>query len=173
VPLTLHNYGVNYGNTGFTDTNAVNTVAVVGTTRFLGAPFEKGKSIPFLNLTDGLSNTMLASELVQGRMMTRDDLRGMIWWGVYSGFTSYNLPNATAPDTMYTTSLCDPTPPNPPCIVPGTASYPYMQASRSRHPGGVNTLFGDGSVRFIQNSIRLQAWRDLSTSQDGNVVSDS
>ena len=25
--------------------------------------------------------------------------------------------------------------------------------SRSRHPGGVNTLFGDGSVHFMKNTI--------------------
>ncbi len=35
--------------------------------------------------------------------------------------------------------------------------------SRSFHPGGVNVLFGDGSVKFINNSITLQVWQALST----------
>ncbi len=31
--------------------------------------------------------------------------------------------------------------------------------SRSYHPGGVNTLYGDGSVRFIKSSINGITWR--------------
>jgi prepilin-type processing-associated H-X9-DG protein len=33
----------------------------------------------------------------------------------------------------------------------------------STHPGGVNALMGDGSVRFIQNDISLVTWRALGT----------
>ena len=43
--------------------------------------------------------------------------------------------------------------------------------SRSYHPGGVNTLFGDGSVRFIKNSINGITWRALGTIGGGEVVS--
>ena len=41
----------------------------------------------------------------------------------------------------------------------------------SRHPGGVNMLAGDGSVRFIKDSINLQVWRALGTRSGGEVVS--
>jgi prepilin-type N-terminal cleavage/methylation domain-containing protein/prepilin-type processing-associated H-X9-DG protein len=41
----------------------------------------------------------------------------------------------------------------------------------SRHPGGVNMLLGDGSVRFIKDSINLQIWRALGTRAGGEVVS--
>jgi prepilin-type processing-associated H-X9-DG protein len=44
-------------------------------------------------------------------------------------------------------------------------------ASRSRHPGGVNTLFGDGSVRFVKNSVNQQTWWSLGTKSGGEVVS--
>ena len=37
--------------------------------------------------------------------------------------------------------------------------------SRSYHPGGVNTLFMDRSVRFITNSIPQATWRALRHSQ--------
>ena len=33
----------------------------------------------------------------------------------------------------------------------------------SRHPGGVNLLMGDGSVRFVKNTINLATWRALGT----------
>jgi prepilin-type N-terminal cleavage/methylation domain-containing protein/prepilin-type processing-associated H-X9-DG protein len=43
--------------------------------------------------------------------------------------------------------------------------------SRSYHPGGVNTLFGDGSVHFIKNSINWSTWRALGSVGGGEVVS--
>ena len=43
--------------------------------------------------------------------------------------------------------------------------------ARSAHPGGVNVLSGDGSVRFIKNTIAINTWRALSSSQGGEVIS--
>jgi len=43
--------------------------------------------------------------------------------------------------------------------------------SSSLHPGGVNVLFGDGSVRFIKDSIALQTWWALGTREGGEVLS--
>jgi hypothetical protein len=43
--------------------------------------------------------------------------------------------------------------------------------SRSYHPGGVQSLFGDGAVRFIESSIDGFAWRALGTVAGGEVVS--
>jgi prepilin-type N-terminal cleavage/methylation domain-containing protein/prepilin-type processing-associated H-X9-DG protein len=42
--------------------------------------------------------------------------------------------------------------------------------ARSYHAGGVNTLFMDGSVRFITNSIDQMAWRALGTRNGGEAV---
>jgi prepilin-type N-terminal cleavage/methylation domain-containing protein/prepilin-type processing-associated H-X9-DG protein len=44
-------------------------------------------------------------------------------------------------------------------------------ASRSWHPGGVNVLLADGSVRFIKNSISPQSWWSLGTKSGGEVIS--
>jgi prepilin-type N-terminal cleavage/methylation domain-containing protein/prepilin-type processing-associated H-X9-DG protein len=41
----------------------------------------------------------------------------------------------------------------------------------SFHPGGVNVLFGDGSVRFVKDSISLGTLRALVTLSGGEVVS--
>lgn len=43
--------------------------------------------------------------------------------------------------------------------------------SASYHPGGINTLMGDGSVRFIKDSVNGMTWRGLGTVSGGEVIS--
>jgi prepilin-type N-terminal cleavage/methylation domain-containing protein/prepilin-type processing-associated H-X9-DG protein len=45
------------------------------------------------------------------------------------------------------------------------------RTARSRHPGGVNAVFVDGSVHFIKNTISLVTYRALGTIAGGEVVS--
>ncbi|WP_182830392.1 DUF1559 domain-containing protein [Tautonia rosea] len=44
-------------------------------------------------------------------------------------------------------------------------------AARSNHPGGVNVLMADGSVRFVKDTINLLTWRALATRAGGEVIS--
>ncbi len=41
----------------------------------------------------------------------------------------------------------------------------------SRHSGGVNEAYSDGSVRFIKNSVNPTSWWALGTRNGGEVVS--
>jgi prepilin-type processing-associated H-X9-DG protein len=47
---------------------------------------------------------------------------------------------------------------------------PSLYGAGSPHPGGFNALFGDGSVRFIKNSIAVQVFRALITRAGGEVI---
>ena len=46
-----------------------------------------------------------------------------------------------------------------------------LVAASSNHPGGVNVLFMDGSVRFVKSSVNFQAWYAIATPNFGEVVS--
>jgi prepilin-type N-terminal cleavage/methylation domain-containing protein/prepilin-type processing-associated H-X9-DG protein len=61
-------------------------------------------------------------------------------------------------------------------MMPPTASMANMAVDlppSSYHPGGVNVLFGDGSVHFIKDTVALNVWRALSTRNGGEVISSS
>ena len=178
IPIPNHNYAANYGNT---TTGQADWVDV----RFLGAPFgnvdpdETGRilmgNVKFKSITDGLSNTMLISEVVQGQ---GKDLRGRVVG--YSGganFTTWNTPNSPLPDILASAAYCDLAEPlNPPCTALGATGgnppfNPRLNSSRSRHPGGVNSLLADGSVHLHNDDVELQVWRALSTTAGDEVVS--
>jgi len=81
------------------------------------------------------------------------------WWA-YGGTSIYshtNLPNRYACD--YTDQRED-----------NQGKTTLVNASSS-HPGGVNVLFMDGSVRFIKSSVGYQAWYAIATPDGGEVVS--
>ncbi|MFG0263330.1 MAG: DUF1559 domain-containing protein, partial [Novipirellula sp. JB048] len=52
----------------------------------------------------------------------------------------------------------------------GSSSDRAMYASRSLHPGGVQTLSGDGSVKFVTDSVAFLSWRAAGGIADGVVV---
>ena len=53
---------------------------------------------------------------------------------------------------------------------PGTQAWTDIAAS-SNHPGGVNVLFLDGTVRFVKDSIAYNTWLALGTVAGGEIVS--
>jgi prepilin-type N-terminal cleavage/methylation domain-containing protein/prepilin-type processing-associated H-X9-DG protein len=52
----------------------------------------------------------------------------------------------------------------------GGPTYMSLCAS-SKHPGGVNSAFADGSVRWVKNSVDPVVWRALGSIAGGEVVS--
>ena len=56
---------------------------------------------------------------------------------------------------------------------PETSGGPTFAAvtSRSYHPGGVNALFGDGSVHFIKDAINGNVWRALGSVNGVEIIS--
>jgi prepilin-type processing-associated H-X9-DG protein len=68
-------------------------------------------------------------------------------------------------------SLCDNQPAQQLGCWMGFPQQAEFCGSRSRHPGGVNTLFGDGSVHFMKNSINPLTWVQLGSMSAGEAIS--
>ncbi len=57
--------------------------------------------------------------------------------------------------------------------VGGGAGNVGAHTASSRHSGGINLLFGDGTVRFVKSTIAPQTWWALGTKANGEIVSSS
>lgn len=64
-------------------------------------------------------------------------------------------------------------PPNSPIMDCGesTCNGSGVFSARSRHPGGVNVLMGDGSARWTTSSLQLAVWRAMGTRDGQETVS--
>ena len=60
-------------------------------------------------------------------------------------------------------------------MMPGSsmANMAVQLPPSSYHPGGVNLLLGDGSVRFVKETVALNVWRALSTRNGGEIIGGS
>ena len=127
-------------------------------------------SSTLIGITDGTSNTLLASELLKSP--NDQDLRGAGLWGWSAGFTTFFLPNDSQKDNINTGDgqCVAPLPGIPDCVGSGD---PTRMAARSKHTGGVVAVMADGSVRFVPNSIQLATWRALSSANGGEVISEN
>lgn len=64
-------------------------------------------------------------------------------------------------------------PPNELSCKNGTTWDGVAMSATSLHPGGVNLLLGDGSSRFVSNSINDVVWRALGSISSGEEISSS
>ena len=62
-----------------------------------------------------------------------------------------------------------PNSPYPDCTDAGRNAA--VTGPRSFHPGGVNTLFLDGHIQFIKNTVSLPVFRGISTINGGEIIS--
>jgi prepilin-type processing-associated H-X9-DG protein/prepilin-type N-terminal cleavage/methylation domain-containing protein len=137
--------------------------------------FRYGKGTAFARITDGASNTMAVAEYLKG--VDSYDIRGSFYTnraGCQTLFVTLG-PNSSAYDNIildadgaFCSNGHNQPDQNLPCTV-GSDNENFA-SPRSRHPGGVNVLFCDGSVHFIQNSIDITTWRNLGWIADGNPV---
>ncbi len=172
--ISFHNYVANHGNTTLgrrspfgTNTNGTPNTYQGAPFTFIGAWNSNPQVVKLADVIDGLSNTLLFSETLQGKA---GDLRGFAWWNGGAHFETFIPPNSSQPDVLEAASYCRPANRlNPPCIGP-TAAQPSNIGARSRHPGGVQVALGDGSVRFVSNTINLDTWRWLSTIHGGEAL---
>ncbi|MFO0951899.1 MAG: DUF1559 domain-containing protein [Isosphaeraceae bacterium] len=122
------------------------------------------------DIIDGSSGTVIASETVTGPDGTNDG-RGTAWydWGVQ--YTHHRPPNSLVPDTVFPASYCVNTKKGAPCVATALSWSMQDYAARSLHPGGVNSLLADGSVRFFKNTVNLGVWHSVASINAGEVVS--
>ena len=127
------------------------------------------------DLIDGTSHIVLASEIKAGRHDGGDagyDHRGLWFYPNMGGsiYTHRYTPNTTSFDYMYP-GECPYDPPNDmPCDVNSGVQDEHYAAARSRHPGGVNALLGDGHVSFFSDEVDAIVWRHLGSINDGNSI---
>jgi prepilin-type N-terminal cleavage/methylation domain-containing protein/prepilin-type processing-associated H-X9-DG protein len=88
-----------------------------------------------------------------------DTQKGRDW---AHGCMTQTLFNTIVPPNQYRWTHCSNT---------GSTTMAPFSNAMSYHPGGVNTLLADGSVRFIKNSIAMNIWWGLGTRNGGEVIS--
>jgi len=124
---------------------------------------------------DGTSNTATVSEVRDGAddeyaaNGNPADYRGVWFWPfVGAMYLHKETPNSSVEDCIRWYQCPD----LPQQVAPCNANCNEQEANsaaRSYHPGGVNTLFGDGHVTFISDSIDLATWQSLATIDDGDL----
>lgn len=125
----------------------------------------------FADITDGTSSTLLMSEVLKAWSPEDNDWRGDIHNddGVFRFHTKLS-PNTSAPDVIEGGWFQPTGDPAMPAVAGGRTAQ--VTAARSRHPGGVNSVLCDGSVRFVNDDIALNVWQAMGT-MNGSEVGDN
>lgn len=121
----------------------------------------------FADITDGTSNTVFVSELLNS---PGNDWRGVMHYPEGSLYHHNQTPNSPVPDE-FRQGMCLSIL-RAPCVPTSTSWNPkrITLAARSLHPGGVMVLLGDSGVRFVSNNVTLATWRALSSPQGGETL---
>ena len=185
VRVTTVNYAVNGGTNRQNFGGSTN-----GAAWWLGGNASYGSLVRIASITDGTSNTAGFSEWIKG--MSGQNSPGFNLVYSIPQYTNggsqndFNLCRAASTPlwdfkgeywTLQDTGRGGPyyhvmPPDQPACAV--NANFGNVDSfigPSSFHPGGVNVLLLDGSVRFIKSSVNLATWNAFGTRAGGEVIS--
>jgi serine/threonine-protein kinase len=174
---TKGNYAVSWGNTDWGQQSiTVNGQAI----RFLPSAFGHDGSVTLGSVRDGLSSTIFLAEIIQG---SGSDIRGTVWTSSPGGgsYMTRFTPNRfsdvygskLAGDQLAVPWFCSD---EPGLMLPCTPIFDMVSpfaGARSRHPGGLNALYGDGSARFMKETINPSTWIALNSISGSEVIDSS
>ena len=153
-----------------------NYVGMYGTGEIGDAPgkgsgiFFRNSRVTFADVRDGTSQTLMVGERSHNLSYVTWTGRAVGGWlfktsSIEGGTDTFNA----GPEESFTMILG----PIEEIDGPRTPNHPraHVEDYWSRHPGGVNFVFGDGSVRFVKNSINPLIYRALATRDGGEAVS--
>ena len=186
----LEENGALWAGTNYFGNSGTATGVLYVTSQPTDGIFWRGSRTKFRDMSDGSSNTVLFAETLfglrgdptsvlldaqkqQARVsggapgsITAEDLvvrTPTSYEGRRAGQWIRNLPYQGMINAFFT-----PNSPQPDVVFHGDS----MSASRSNHSGGVNISLGDGSVRFVNERVELEVWRNLFNRNDGAVLGD-
>ena len=109
------------------------------------------------DISDGLSNTMFAGEVIDPHTQANSNIwsRGL---RLQDTNRTTNNPVNTLPDQGFAID---------------SYGFYYNAAFSSRHPGGAQFVFGDGRVTFVNENMEIRAYQALSTRADGEMYGDT
>jgi prepilin-type N-terminal cleavage/methylation domain-containing protein/prepilin-type processing-associated H-X9-DG protein len=135
-----------------------------------------GNRLKVQQFTDGLSNTVMIGEeyyqLKPSYAVAELDLQGVarrkaVWEFGSDSIDCYYGMNEAFGSTGVPMNLKSPGP----NVNSGAQLEAYIASYGSLHPGGANFLMGDGSVRFIKQTIAPAIYSALGTRAGGEVLS--
>ena len=114
----------------------------------------------FMNQTAVRNNIQACDKSYMAHTATLKNWRGQSWAKGSQGHTMFN---AVVPPgfKQHTWNSCS----------DNNIGHSLFDNANSYHPGGTNILLGDGSVRFVKESINMTIWWTIATKAGGEVVS--
>ena len=105
--------------------------------------FTDGIAVRLADISDGTASTLFVAERATGNLQRFDMVMpslfaGSGWW--FSGNLRATLTTSFFPPNMIKR------------VGPGAGTN-HASAASSLHPGGLNALMGDGSVRFVKDTV--------------------
>jgi prepilin-type N-terminal cleavage/methylation domain-containing protein/prepilin-type processing-associated H-X9-DG protein len=158
-------------NSAFTDFTKAETVTAGSITsqEYIEGPFYRNSRLRMKDIVDGTANTVFIGE--HSSMLSNKTWVGVVPFAV----TCPKPPFASACNSggALVAAHSGPDTHDRPDIVIHAPNHPFGHTDEmyAEHPTGANTLFGDGSVRFIPEEIDPFVWVWLSTRNLNEVVS--